>query len=312
MALDVAENRGTAIVRGRIPADGDGDLRTTLRSAAREWYRSGAALARRATSPLRLLPDFVIIGAQRSGSSSLYHYLEQHPCVGPAARKEVHFFDLNWEKGLGWYRAYFPIAARRAFHRWRHDPTYVTGEACPYYLFHPHVPERLVRVAPDAKLIAILRNPADRAISHYLHERKKGREPLSFDESIRREEERLGTEAGTLHVGEDYEESAHRRFSYLARGRYAEQLERWQHRFPPGQILVVAAEDMFRDAGAVYRQVLHFFGLPPWDPPAFPRFNQGPRATVEWQLRGTLIDYFRPHNERLYELLGRDLGWDRT
>ncbi|MGH7819974.1 MAG: sulfotransferase domain-containing protein [Candidatus Binatia bacterium] len=268
-----------------------------------------AGAVRRITNDLRMLPDFVILGTQRGGTSSLYHYLEQHPCIGGAFRKEIHFFDLRFDRGEGWYRAHFPMKLRRSLHSIARDRIYLTGEACPYYLFHPLVPERLARLLPEARLIALLRNPADRAISHYHHERKKGREPLSLAEAIRCEEERLRPELDALERRGTFGGEAHRRFSYLARGRYAEQLERWLRWFPPERLLVIASEEFFSAPAAAYRAVLRFLDLPAWEPPAYLHFNRGSYSGVDARLHAELGDYFRPHNERLYELLGRDLGW---
>ena len=103
----------------------------------------------------RRLPDFLIIGAQKCGTSSMFAYLNQHPQMKLPDVKEIHFFDLNYSNGLDWYTSHFPPASLS--HRM------VTGEASPYYLFHPHVPERVRLHCPDVKLVVMLRNPVDRA-----------------------------------------------------------------------------------------------------------------------------------------------------
>ena len=118
---------------------------------------------------LRMLPDFVIIGAQKSGTSSLYDFVVQHPAILPAAKKELHYFSLGYKKGEYWYRLRFPIRASQKL---------LSGEASPIYLFYPMVPGRMKKLLPDVKLIVILRNPVDRAYSHYHDTKRKKRETV--------------------------------------------------------------------------------------------------------------------------------------
>lgn len=296
-----AGDSGAALLPGRLVA-----------AASRRAIRSIDSIARRSTAALRLRPDFVIIGAQRSGTTSLYNYLAQHPCVAPARRKEIHYFDLSFDRGERWYTSHFPTKLARWLHRSLRDPFYLTGEASPYYLYDPDVPSRFARQLPRAKLIALLRNPADRAISHYFHERHKGREKLPLARAIEQEPARLAFDARTPSAQAFARHAwAHRRYSYLARGRYAEQLERWQRLFQPERLLVLASEDLFHAPRTVYRRVLQFLRLPSWEPASYPQLNARPYTEDITGVRGELLRYFRPHNERLYELIGRDLGWER-
>lgn len=242
-----------------------------------------------------MLPDFLIIGTQRGGTTSLYNYLAEHPKVAPAAVKEVHYFTLFHDRGDEWYESNFP--------RSRGLRKRITGEATPYYLFHPDVPERAHRLCPDAKLIALLRDPVARAFSHYQHERRLGEEPLSFAEAIAKEDERLS--------GDPFVDGSHQHFSYAARGRYAEQLRRWWSRFPRERLLILRSEDLFTDPGAVYAQTLEFLGLPNHRPRRFEVFNAGAELDeIEPYVRHELTAYFRPHNTELYELIDRDMGWE--
>jgi hypothetical protein len=164
------------------------------------------------------IPRFIIIGAQRCGTTSLYSYLIGHPYVASALQKEIHFFDLNFKKGVSWYRTQFPQLGEQGF---------ITGEGSPYYIFHPHVPKRIFDTVPRAKLILLLRNPVDRAYSHYHHEVKLGVEPLSFEDAIDREEERLHGQGEKIIADESYYSFNHQHYSYLCRGVYAYQLTVW-------------------------------------------------------------------------------------
>jgi Sulfotransferase domain len=263
------------------------------------------------TGALRILPDYIIIGAQKCGTSSLYRYLNDHPAIAPAAGKEVHYFDWHYSRGPRWYRAHFPTIVAREMFRARAGRPLVTGEASPYYLFHPHAPGRIKALLPNVKLIALLRNPVERALSAYHHQVRAGSEPLPFDEAMDQEPARLAPEVDRLTQDPAYKSMAHRRFSYLARGRYADQLEAWFRVFPREQLLVVRSEDFFEEPAATVAQVLEFLGLPRGNLKGFRRFNAGYYGSVEPAIQARLIEYFAPHNERLYALLGCDLGWPR-
>src|SRR5947209_13351977 len=180
-------------------------------------------LYRGVTSPLRLLPDFLIIGAQRGGTTSLYHYLRAHPAVHSSAVKDTHFFDKKFHKGVSWYRAHFPTRFEKAYaRRFRHQD-FVTGEASPSYLFHPHAPSRTARLLPHVKLIVLLRNPIDRAFSQYYHALALGHEKLSFEEALEREQERTAGEYERVLAEAHYSSHAFKHLSYLSRGIYVDQ-----------------------------------------------------------------------------------------
>ncbi len=241
-----------------------------------------------------MLPDFLIIGTQRGGTTSLYSYLARHPKVAPASVKEVHYFSFFYERGSSWYESNFP--------RSRGLRGRISGESSPYYLFHPHVPERVLAVCPDVKLIALLREPVARAYSHYRHECRLGEESLSFEDAIAKENERF--------AGDPFLDGSHQHFSYAARGRYAEQLENWYQHFPREQMLILRSEDLFNDPERVCAETLGFLGLRPHRLSAYERYNAGAElAGIKPGLRRELTEYFRPHNERLYTLVDRDMGW---
>ena len=263
-------------------------------------------LWRISTAPVRTLPEFVIIGAQKCGTSFLYQLLVQHPRVKPAFAKEVHYFDLNFGKGDNWSRSYFPLDRRNS-------RTYITGEASPYYLFHPHAPRRASTVLPDAKLIVMLRNPVDRAYSHYQHQVKRGkgegRETLTFEEAIEAEKRILPGEVSKMLQDEFYESLRHRTRSYLRRGIYIDQLLAWSSFFPRKQMLILKSEDLFNDTTNVLERILDFLKIPHWVPETYSIPNKREYAGVSPLIRQRLDEYYKPHNQRLYEYLGVDLGW---
>lgn len=275
------------------------------------WLAAADRLQRTLTAGLRTLPDYLILGAQKAGTTSLHRYLEQHPCVAPAAVKEIHYFSLEWSRGERWYRSHFPTVLRRA-RTHRLGRILLSGEASPYYLSHPLAPRRAHQTVPGARLIVLLRNPVERAHSHYHHNVRFGVEDLpTLAEAVEREPARMAGEHERLLADEHFQSFHHRHHSYLARGVYVEQLRAWLEHFPSDQLLVLESGELLRCTPAVYRKVLDFLGLPPWEPRAYELHNQGPATTLEPALRERLAAWFAPHNRALYELLGRDLGWER-
>jgi len=266
---------------------------------------------------LRTLPDFLIIGTQRGGTSSLFIYLARHPCVLRSLRKETEYFSRRYALGPEWYRAHFPIRSVAAWRRWRGGRP-LTFEATPDYLFHPYAAERARDVVPEAKLIVLLRDPVERAVSHYRHMVRLGFETLPFREAIEVEARRTAADLEALRRDPLHQARDLLRFSYVARGRYAEQLERWMEVFPRDRFLIVRSEDLFRDPGAVYERVITFLGLPLWRPRVFPNVTVAraktsslpPFAEVTPDARARLREAFAPHDERLYALIGRDFGWE--
>jgi Sulfotransferase domain len=231
------------------------------------------------------LPDFIIIGAQKGGTSLLYRLLIEHPDVEPAATKELHFFNNNFSEGLSWYRRYFQQATSSDGRR------ILSGEATPAYLPHPLVPERMAKTVPDARLVALLRNPVDRAYSHHQMWARRGDEVRSFDEATRQE---MAGEAG---VG------------YLVRGLYAEQLERFSFFAERDRLLVLKSEDFFSRRWDILGRVLAFLDLPPLEPFAVQPSTKAAYTPMDPSTRRRLEAYFEPHNRRLYEYLGVDFGW---
>jgi Sulfotransferase domain len=258
---------------------------------------------RRLTGPLRGFPSVLIIGTQKGGSTSLFKYLEEHPDVLPPLGKEVHYFDFHYASGVNWYRGRFPYA-----HRLRRGA--LTLDATPYYMMHPLAPRRAADLLPGVKLIALLRNPVDRALSHYQHEVRGGRETLSFVDALDRESERLAGEEERLQREPSYYSWNHHRYAYTRRGLYLDQLRRWVQHFPRSQLLVLQSEWLFRDPPAATAAVYRFLGLPPHQLQEYKTFLPGnyDRGMPE-EVRTRLVSYFEPHNRALFQWLGEEFDW---
>jgi hypothetical protein len=278
-----------------------------MRSANRLVHRAGM-LARLATAWGRPGPDFLIIGGQKCGTTSLYQYLLRHPNVAPASKRSIRFFDHgpNWAKGAVWYRSHFPFAPGRRTPAGRP----LVGESTPAYLFHPLGAARVQEVAPQARLIVLLRNPVDRAYSHYHHMYRRGREPLPFEEALAREPERLAADRERLAADPGHDPIHLRWHSYLARGCYVEQLEAWLSRVDRSRMLIILTEELAAEPGEVMAGTHAFLGLPLVRLTDYPRFNTGTYEPLTPRVREQIAAHFAPHNRRLADLLGRRLGWD--
>jgi hypothetical protein len=281
----------------RLPAE----LIPTIPEPARAVVRNAVWTYGRITAPARPLPDFLILGAQKAGTTALYAYLRSHPAITGPSWKEVSYFDRHYARGEAWYRGNFPNRLRAR--------DKLVGEGSPSYLFHPLAPERVRGLVPEARLAALVRNPIDRALSHYHHEVALGREQLSFEDALDAEEERLRGEEERLRSDARYFSREWWSHTYKGRGRYAEQLERWLAVFPREQLLILPSEELLAEPEAAHARVLEFLGARPHRLQSYPRVFERRYEPMAPETRARLAAEFAAPNRRLYELLGRDLGW---
>jgi hypothetical protein len=289
---------GSTPIVGRIPVP------------ARQLVKAGVRGYATATSRWRPGPDFLVIGAKRAGTTTLYDALVRHPGVAPLVPriqriKSPHYFDLLHHRGPAWYRSHFPMAIAADGKR------RLVGEAAPYLLYHPASPEWVADEAPGARLVVMLRDPVERAFSHHWDRVKNGVESLDFEAALAAESPRLAGESERLRQEPHTPRPAHEHFSYLDRGDYAAQLRRWWAHVPAEQMLILRSEDFYAEPGTVFGQICAFLGLAPWTPEEFgrhhahadrPRVDPALRAGIWPQLTGSVVD--------LAELLGLPAWWD--
>jgi hypothetical protein len=187
---------------------------------------------------------------------------------------------------------------------------FITGEASPYYLYHPHAPARAYKIIPNARIIVLLRNPIDRAYSDYQHTRKDGFEPLGFMQALDAEGDRINEEVKKIQINEYYYSMNHQKYSYLARGLYVDQLQRWMTYYAKDQFLILKSEDFFNDPAKILYDTTQFLGISKLERESFKAYNQKTYSEMGVQTRRFLSNYFEPHNQRLYDFLGKDLGWE--
>ena len=253
----------------------------------------------------RSLPSFLILGTQKGGTTSLYRWLGQHPQVVEASRKEVHYFDINYSKGENWYRSHFPRPGEL-------EDGQITGEGSPYYMCVPHAPARIAKLLPEVPLIVLLRNPVERAISHYFHSQRNGREPLPIEQAMAEEESRIDGEFARMQADGRYISRAHRWHSYKARGRYVEQLRAVLAHFPPEQLLILKSEDLFQEPQRIFDAACAHIGIRTgFRPPNLEAQLVGGYDQQQGDaVRTSLQQYFAPHNAALADFVRRDFAWD--
>ncbi len=250
----------------------------------------------------RKKPDFIIIGAQKCGTSTMWHHLAKHPDIFLPRKKELHFFDESYDKGMDFYLEFFNRKKKP-------EQLFCTGEASPFYFFHPLAASRIQQNFPKIKLILLLRNPINRAYSHYHHNFRKNRIPISFEQAIQLEPEILKHRKEAFFEDESHSDLVYRRFSFLARSRYAEQLPSWYQHFSKEQILILKSEDYFKDPTGTFQQVFEFLGLSPFEIVLKKEHKASGYPPMKPETRKQLQEYFEPFNQELYKLTGRDFGW---
>jgi len=238
----------------------------------------------------------------------LFRYLSGHPDIDKPLRKETEYFAGRYEEGPDWYRAHFPLERSLAT---PNRPRRVTFEATPDYLLDPRAASHAADLLPNARIIALLRDPAARAFSHYHHMVRLGFESLTFEQALDAEQDRCTEDWERITSDEGYRPRMLLRYSYVSRGHYAEQLTRWLDEYSRRAMHVVISEDLFADPRTVFDGILKFLELTPWRPSEMPNHSLSADTAkpLPAGLRDRLEAHYAPYNEQLRQLLGFDPGW---
>lgn len=259
---------------------------------------------RRVLGVPRTMPHFMLIGAQKSGTSSMFAYLKQHPQIVRPVFKEPYYFDRHYDRGLSWYGCNFPARSTLDRLNDRHSRAHLTFEATATYVFDDRVPERIASDLDTRKFIVLLRNPVDRAISAYWHGRRMGRETRSLDDALKIDLERHEAGNDPKATGEQT------RAAYLRRGIYHRWIAHWQRTFSAESLLVLQSEEMFANPRSVMGRVFDFLDLPAaqridFEPQNVGRYHDGSDAAA----RRFLQEFYRPHNLELNRITGNEFSW---
>lgn len=264
------------------------------------------------TSFLHVLPNFLIIGFPKCGTTSLFSYLLEHPYVYSPSGKEIDYFDRLYSRGTNWYKAQFPSIMHKFFAKNLNKTDFVTGEATPRYILHPHAAIRIKKILPESKFIILLRNPIERAFSHYNMNYQNGYEYLTFEEAIKQEKNRIKGRYEKMQKNENYYSWDYDLFAYLEQGVYVDKVKRWMDIFQRKQFLILSSEEFLKNSQITYHKVLQFLELPKWEPEQYKLHKKREYANlqIDPSFRKQLSEYFKPYNERLYKYLGTDLQWE--
>ncbi|HEX5017583.1 MAG TPA: sulfotransferase domain-containing protein [Actinomycetes bacterium] len=284
---------------------------STVKDVGRRAALAAADQLGQRTASRRALPTMLIVGAQRCGTTTLFKALCQHPSfVGPTLRKGVHYFDLNSERPLDWYRAHFPTKSSIAALQQRTGSGVVVGESSPYYLWHPLAPQRIAQALPGVRVVALLRDPVERAYSAHAHELARGFESETFERALELEPQRLAGEEERVAAGEIARSMPHQHQAYLRRGEYVDQLERMARAVGRDHVLVLDSADFWADPESNWPTVTSFLGLPPGHV-TVQQHNARSRAPMSPELRARLEAHYEPFDERLAQWWGRTPSWRR-
>jgi len=260
------------------------------------------------SSPFRVLPQCFVIGVVRSGTTSLYHYLSQHPSIAPAAYDELGYFDDNYHLGVNWYKSLFPTKFTRNKIIKKHGK-FLTYDVTPFYIYNPLVAKRIFESFPKAKIISNLRNPIDRAYSNYNDALEMGDIKIPFEEVVQiamdeidKNKSKLNNEA---YIVDTYYENI------LARGFYADQLKIWFEKFQKNQLLMIPSEDLAQKTDQILTKIFEFLDLPYFKIKDLTKQNKREYPPMKAETRKLLIEFYRPYNEKLYNLINQHFDWDK-
>lgn len=292
----------------------------TIKSMSPTWAKNLANRTTRAwgyaTASDRPLPDYLIIGCKRGGTTSLFNYLVAHPGVlhmYPAVRgtKSTDYFFKGGDHSPRWYRSHFPSERQRARLGRTLGYRAISGEASPYYIWDPRVAAKVRAVAPDVRSVLLLRDPVKRAWSHYQERRENNVEPLSFADAIAAEDARLAGEMDRMLADPAYYSEAHDFYSYRSRGVYTPQIRNWLEHFPREQLHILYAEDLYRDTERVFGEVCDFLDIPRMPMSTTRGFNSmpGSKDTPQAEVVAQLREFYAPLQAEMEELVGRPAPW---
>jgi len=260
------------------------------------------------SSPFRVLPECFVIGVVRSGTTSLYHYLGQHPCIGSSAYDEIGYFDDNYHLGVNWYKSLFPTKFTKNKIIKKHG-SFLTYDVTPFYIYNPLVARRISASFPRAKIISNLRNPIDRAYSNYILMYQDGDTTKTFEEMIQMAMDEIEKNKAKLndevYIADIFYQNI------LARGFYADQLKIWFEKFQKKQMLIIPSEDLALKPDQVLTKVFEFLDLPYFKIKDFTRQNRREYHPMKDETRKLLVEFYKPHNKKLFDMLGSKFDWDK-
>ena len=268
-------------------------------------------------------PDFMIIGAEKCGTTSLYHYLRQHPDVLSPIEKEIDFFDMEYENGIDWYLAHFPSVTQSRSSQPKSGSSnlfastdsankrqWLTGETSANYLYSDVAPKRVFQHFPHLKLAVVLRNPIDRTVSRYNMMVRNGAEKRSLNAAVTKEIDIIQSAIAQSDDEQSIPWPVLNRCRHVGNSLYYYHLKRWLDCFTAKQLLVLRSEDLFSTPKQTLAHLYQSFGLKPYAEESYPKHNSGQYTPIDDNTRQILSAFFTPHTHKLETLLGRSFDWE--
>ena len=274
------------------------NIRNSLSTNYQRFFKRGISGV---TASSRVLPNFIIIGTVRSGTTSLYYNICEHPSVLPAAYDEIGFFDSNFHLGLNWYRSMFPT--KKEMEKIKEKTNFaITGEDTPFYFWKKETVSRIINAVPNSKLIVIVRNPVDRAYSNYNLGIRKKVEESTFEKAI--DEEICFIE------NHSFRECIDRKRSYLSKGFYAKQFSIWQEKFSQKKLHVVSTEEMEKQPQITMSKIFEFLEIPKYNIKNPQKQKSANYKKMHVDTRKKLLEFYKPHNEEFFNKINQSFDWD--
>ena len=262
------------------------------------------------TGFIRVIPDFLVIGAKRCGTTSLYQHLSEHPCISRSPRDNIGFFNENYHLGINWYKSLFPTVfyKKKMESKNKHCLFF---DVTSTYMEEELTAKNVYEVNPNQKIIVILRNPVDRAYSHYHVNVKEKSEKRSFEDAVFEEMNRIKSERIIQNKNKNLRVFTPNNIHYLKKGFYALQLKSWFKIFPREQILVLSTEEFQEDQNLIYKKIFDFLNIPNMKIKNTEKMEKGNYIPMKDETRKLLLDYFRQYNYELFELINNEFDWKK-
>ena len=260
------------------------------------------------TGFIRVIPDFLVIGAKRCGTTSLYQHLPEHPCISKSPYDNMGFFNDNFHLGVNWYKSFFPTTFTRKKIKSKFG-NFLAFDVTTKYMEEESTANNVYQTKPNMKIIIILRNPVDRAYSQYHLSVRQTAERRSFEDVVEENMNRLNKESHE-HYKIKPKFSA-KEDNYLKKGLYALQLRYWLKIFPRENILIVSTEEFESNQQIIYNKIFEFLNISKFEVKNTKKMEKGNYPPMKSETRNLLLDYFRSHNHELFELINMEFDWDK-
>ena len=262
------------------------------------------------TGFIRVIPDFLVIGAKRCGTTSLYQHLSEHPCISRSPHDNIGFFNENYHLGINWYKSLFPTVFYKKKMESKNKQC-LFFDVTSTYMEEELTAKNVYEVNPNQKIIVILRNPVDRAYSHYHVNVKEKSEKRSFEDAVFEEMNRIKSERIIQNKNKNLRVFTPNNIHYLKKGFYALQLKSWFKIFPREQILVLSTEEFQEDQNLIYKKIFDFLNIPNMKIKSTEKMEKGNYIPMKDETRKLLLDYFRQYNYELFELINNEFDWKK-